>query len=410
MDSAPDSVDHEPYRKALYADEPIEGLADHVAACPSCRALKERLERMDQRIWDRPVPAPRPTLIDEILAQTTGAARLDTIVVDRVRESDVNVVRELLLSVMDYMNLREYATAIVRRDGVDTVPRWGHFEWPDERFIVQVRSRSEASRVVLDQDMLAALAREGRLPDDVWRRLEAQPWAARLKKLMGMDWSRAFPAVGQVASLINGHRQEAWIQRWHLRRIATGRRARPLPCPTALDPDGFQIIRSIELRLALPVYAPRRWSSALGWLRTVLRALQQSMPVNHRPRPRWLIPALPVVVILLVVGLGPAPFPRANLPQLVMRELQTSTGHPAPKDRSGWGLVATPTHEGQDAVSEPLSGQNAALTIAETPAVQRPIATRPKATPATPGMPPAADPVGSEAGRPPVPARGELGP
>src|SRR5205807_3892999 len=157
--------------------------------------------RMNQQNRDEPVPVPRPTLIDEILAQTTGADLYDTIVVDSVRESDVNVVRELLLGVMDYMNLREYATAVIRRDVVALAPQWGCFEWPGERFLVQVRVRSDVSRPVLDQDMLTALATEGKLPDVVWQRLEAQPWAERLKKLMRLDWSKAYPAVGQVANL-----------------------------------------------------------------------------------------------------------------------------------------------------------------------------------------------------------------
>src|SRR5205823_971501 len=96
-DSAGDTIDHEPFREALYADEPLRGLDDHLAMCQSCRNLKERLDRMNQQNRDEPVPVPRPTLIDEILAQTTGADLYDTIVVDSVRESDVNVVRELLL-------------------------------------------------------------------------------------------------------------------------------------------------------------------------------------------------------------------------------------------------------------------------------------------------------------------------
>jgi hypothetical protein len=62
--------DHERFRDALYADESIRGLDEHLAACEACRGLAERLERMDRQQRDAPIPELRPSLLAEILAMT----------------------------------------------------------------------------------------------------------------------------------------------------------------------------------------------------------------------------------------------------------------------------------------------------------------------------------------------------
>lgn len=70
-----EQIAHERFRDAIYADQVVDGLDEHLAGCEECRSLAARLERIDQANRDAPTPEPRPELVDDVLARTTGAAR-----------------------------------------------------------------------------------------------------------------------------------------------------------------------------------------------------------------------------------------------------------------------------------------------------------------------------------------------
>ena len=73
--AAADDGDHERFRGALYADEGIPGLDEHLVGCEQCRRLADRLECMDRLRRDAPIPKPSSTLLPEILAKTTDAGK-----------------------------------------------------------------------------------------------------------------------------------------------------------------------------------------------------------------------------------------------------------------------------------------------------------------------------------------------
>lgn len=64
--------DHERFRSAIYGEEPLAGLAEHLATCEDCRRLSARLERITRDAREAPIPKPRPELLAEILACTSG--------------------------------------------------------------------------------------------------------------------------------------------------------------------------------------------------------------------------------------------------------------------------------------------------------------------------------------------------
>lgn len=70
-----DDPDHERFREALYAEEAITRLDEHLTGCKGCRELADRLERMDRLQREAPIPKPSPTLLAEILAKTTDWGR-----------------------------------------------------------------------------------------------------------------------------------------------------------------------------------------------------------------------------------------------------------------------------------------------------------------------------------------------
>jgi hypothetical protein len=67
--------DHERFHDAIYGEESLPGLGEHLAGCRECRRLVARLERIDREIRETPIPEPSPTLVAEILARTSGGGR-----------------------------------------------------------------------------------------------------------------------------------------------------------------------------------------------------------------------------------------------------------------------------------------------------------------------------------------------
>lgn len=63
---------HERFREAIYAEEPLAGLDEHLAVCEDCRLLAARLERIDQAIREAPIPEPSPALLARVMARTSG--------------------------------------------------------------------------------------------------------------------------------------------------------------------------------------------------------------------------------------------------------------------------------------------------------------------------------------------------
>jgi predicted anti-sigma-YlaC factor YlaD len=61
-------TDHERFREAIYGDELVPGLGEHLAGCEECRALVAKLERIDRVNREAPITEPRPTLAADILA------------------------------------------------------------------------------------------------------------------------------------------------------------------------------------------------------------------------------------------------------------------------------------------------------------------------------------------------------
>jgi hypothetical protein len=64
-----------PFREALYGDLLVSDLDEHLATCADCQRLARRLQRIDIVIKATPIPEPRPELLDEIRAATSGAPR-----------------------------------------------------------------------------------------------------------------------------------------------------------------------------------------------------------------------------------------------------------------------------------------------------------------------------------------------
>lgn len=67
-----DEAAHPRFLEALYAAEPYPGLDEHLVACTECRVVAAKLARMDRIHREAPIPDPRPGLLDEILARTSG--------------------------------------------------------------------------------------------------------------------------------------------------------------------------------------------------------------------------------------------------------------------------------------------------------------------------------------------------
>lgn len=60
------------FRDAIYAEEPVEGLREHLAQCLDCARLRRRLIEIDRRAREEPIPAHSLDLLERILRATSG--------------------------------------------------------------------------------------------------------------------------------------------------------------------------------------------------------------------------------------------------------------------------------------------------------------------------------------------------
>src|SRR5437899_861696 len=67
---------HEKYRAALLREEPISGLAEHIAVCAACGPLARRLQEVDALLAEVEVPGPPPGLKERVLRSAKSWAFL----------------------------------------------------------------------------------------------------------------------------------------------------------------------------------------------------------------------------------------------------------------------------------------------------------------------------------------------